>query len=332
MEKAKKRPVWKATLMWIAIIWAVITVAGGTIELLMTTMIGAEFKPATFFVWLLALAILIKLGKIKYQEKADSNEIKTIKLEQNEKPSKKKHMEQPSIRESANSTSGKSLWDLDKALKISYMIGIILVAFALFYYFLIRPRQEEHAYINCLSALTDSGKFNDDNINTPLGKSALDVCTKSNGAEKIVSETKQKAEDELAKREQERLAQEERKLNNYETYDVSISNIKLTNNQGRIVFQGKQSYKIDGTIKNNNDFNITKVSLKFILTSDKAGKNKVDEVNCNLKDSGTAFGDDTIFYANSSKDFSQACIFPDSSPWSWYTYSINNSDLEKINN
>lgn len=347
MKETKSRPIWKTTLIWIAIIWSVFVVIGGTLDLVMFLIFGTEFKLVNFFLLLLALSILIKLGVIEYKKNGKGNHPAEIKKENKDEKiaspiaeqainsstqtqaEKQEELNMEIIRE--KQVESKVDWlSLDKALKLSYMIGIILVAFALFYYFLIRPKQEEKSYANCLTALMDSGKFNTDTINTPIGKSALDICTKSNGAEKIVSETKQKAQDELTRREQERLDQERKKLSPYEMHTIIASNVKLVNNQGDMVFQGSQSFKVNGAIQNNNNFNITKLSLKFILTSDKAGKNKLDEVTCNLKDSGNAFGSDTIFYANSSKVFSQVCIFPDGQ-W-WYSYSINHNEIEKIIN
>lgn len=74
---------------------------------------------------------------------------------------------------------------MDKLLKLSIIFGILIIAVSLFYFFLLRPRQEQKAYSDCLSALRDSDKLNDYNIQTPHGKTILDVCVKSRGAEGI---------------------------------------------------------------------------------------------------------------------------------------------------
>lgn len=91
---------------------------------------------------------------------------------------------------------------MDKAFKIAAIFGIILVAIALFYYFLIKPQQEQKAYVDCLSALKESGKFNDITINSPYGKSSLDVCTKSKGADKIRAEKAEKDKQAELKKQQ----------------------------------------------------------------------------------------------------------------------------------
>ena len=213
--------------------------------------------------------------------------------------------------------------NIDHYLKYAIIAGILMVAYAFFYYLVLKPRAEQFAYSACLNALIASGKYNQDTIATPLGKSALDVCTKSQGAAQINTENEQRAQEELAKRAQEKIDQDNKKLDASDMLGIAIANLKLTANYEQYKLSNNASYKVKGSINNSNSFNVTNITLKFVIY-DNSGKNKIDEVNCDLKDSGNAFGNSTIFYSKTSKEFTQNCILPDGQ-WR-YNYSIEHAE------
>lgn len=184
---------------------------------------------------------------------------------------------------------------LDKAVKISIIIGVILMALTLSYYFYVRPKQEQKVYSDCLNALKTSGKFNDVSVNTAFGKSALDICAKSHGAEVIENEIKQKALAESQKQadEQKRALQDD-KIRTQLVSNISIKDFNMAASYNPYGISGND-FTIKGIIQNNNDFPVEKLVVK-IEYFDETGKSKIDEHSQEIN---------KVFYAKSEDDFQE---------------------------
>lgn len=63
-----KKPIWKTILIWIVVIWAVLTLAGAVIELFMFFTVGADIDFTQIATWALAFIVVMKLGIIKYKK------------------------------------------------------------------------------------------------------------------------------------------------------------------------------------------------------------------------------------------------------------------------
>ncbi len=60
-----KRSIWRTILKWIIGVWAVLTLAGGIISIFGFLTVGMEITFAQVMVWILALAIILKLNIFK---------------------------------------------------------------------------------------------------------------------------------------------------------------------------------------------------------------------------------------------------------------------------
>jgi|GEM_PF-4094527 hypothetical protein len=80
---------------------------------------------------------------------------------------------------------------LDKLMKVGLIMSIALIIFLLCYYSLIKPKQEEKLYADCLSALKSAGKIDNDTNSSDI-KIKIEMCVKSNGAKKIILDNQEK--------------------------------------------------------------------------------------------------------------------------------------------
>jgi hypothetical protein len=137
----------------------------------------------------------------------------------------------------------------------------------------------------------------------------LNMDTEETKASKQAEEQRKKEAEEQAKKQ----------LVSYQYSGVVLKNVNVSSAPveyfGSLKSIGRST--ITGTVANTNNFDITKLSIKFILTSDNKGLNKIGEVNCDLQDNNLG---SAVFYANSTKQFSQSCSFPDEK--FWFTYSV----------
>lgn len=307
-QEVKKDPPWITILKWIVGIWAVATLGGVIIEVFMFFTIGGEIDmvklPINIAIVAIALIVVLKLGMIKYKKsnKQKPQEKNEEIILNNSSFKKMKYFDYKNLKK-------VGMPKLDNILKVSVIIGIILVAVALFYYFLIRPKQEERAYTDCLSVLKDSEEFD---INTSYGKSSLDVCTKSRGAENIRIEREFNIKQEEVKKQAEEAMQKEKELMFNELIKLSIINIKSEwNNLGNgIYFKGK--------IKNDNNFDVRNIKVKIEIFSDKNSKNKIDDKEFIASD---------VFYAKSTKDFSFFYYTNSKNGFSYY-YKITGAETD----
>lgn len=67
-QDIKKRPAWKTALIWVAGIWAALTLIDGVTRLFMFFTVGVEIKSFDIFMWVFALVVALKLGMIKYRK------------------------------------------------------------------------------------------------------------------------------------------------------------------------------------------------------------------------------------------------------------------------
>ncbi len=296
--KTMKKSIWKTFLIWILGIWAMLTLASASVDLFMFFTVGIKITFAQLSVWALALGIILKFGLVRYEPKKKSEK----------KPKKINNIKDSNL----TNKNIRHLVRLDVILKISKIAGIILVTVTIFYYFLIRPNIEEKKYSECVDAIIFSDKFNNDTIITPAGKSFLDICVKTNGAEKIRIEKEDRDAQENAKRLQEEANQKEKELSSDELKKLNIEDIKAEwgewNND--ISFQGK--------IRNDNSFDVKNIKIKIeIFSQEKSKKNKLEEKEFDLSD---------IYYARSNKDF-RVSYFTRYKSFS-YTYTIIKAETD----
>lgn len=192
-------------------------------------------------------------------------------------------------------------------------LAATLIAVSLFYYFLIRPIQEKRAYEDCFGALNEAGLIN--SITQTSEKNfRIDSCVKSRNADEI----RKNSERENAAKEAEqaaRVAEEQRKASQ-EAAEKEAK--KLSYDQFSKISRGKISVErrddwsgtmiLRGTITNSNLFDIQNIRLRTSVTSDKAGKNKIDEQDCEIRN--------FIVYANTTKEFEAYCKFQSGYSWS----------------
>lgn len=191
--------------------------------------------------------------------------------------------------ETADSPSIRvALEESDKKLltsKNALAFAAVLIAVALFYYFFMRPRQEQQAYADCVDALKEEG-YTNLILGSAAGKSTLDLCVKSRGAEKIKEEAAIKKSSEVAKKfqeEQKRLAEQ-----------VDLSKVKLTKPKVSTydLSFGNQEVYFGGIVKNDNNYDIQNLGYKIEFFNK---NNKIDEYSGVIP---------KVFYANSVNTFS----------------------------
>lgn len=73
------------------------------------------------------------------------------------------------------------------------IIGILIISLSVIYIFLIKPIQERRIYADCLSALKEVGKINNDTSSLEIERK-IDICIKSGGTEMIILDNQKKIE------------------------------------------------------------------------------------------------------------------------------------------
>ena len=119
------------------------TLASAVIQVFSFLTVGMEIKFSNVFVWLLALAVVLKLGIFKYKkgDKQGSQSVGESKaISESHTEQKKVIVEQMQAEQPKKSEEGKEIKNekqpttLDKAVKISIMTGALILALSTAYY------------------------------------------------------------------------------------------------------------------------------------------------------------------------------------------------------